>query len=194
MHKPTVGHFKIAFRLLRYLKGAPGKGILITKSDDLKLRAYSDSDWAKCLDTRKSITSFCVYLGNFLICWKSKKQTTVSRSSAEAKFRSMCAATRELMWLINLLKELDVEVLLPVDLYCDNSAALSIAENPVFHERTKHFEIDLFFIRDQITKGLIKTKSITSDNQPADILTKGLLPSDHIRLCNSLSLFDPFSV
>ncbi|XP_022032267.1 uncharacterized mitochondrial protein AtMg00810-like [Helianthus annuus] len=147
MHSPLQAHFKIALQLLRYLKGAPGKGILFKKGDSLNIKAFSDSDWAKCLSSRKSITGFCVFLGNNLVSWKSKKQSTVSRSSAEAEYRSMCAATCEIIWISNLLRELQIDSKLPVQLYCDNTAAISIAANPVFHERTKHFEIDLFFCK-----------------------------------------------
>ncbi|KAI3825951.1 hypothetical protein L1987_07722 [Smallanthus sonchifolius] len=84
MHKPLNSHLKIAMRLLRYLKGSPGKGCMFSKSDHLKITAYADSDWGKCLATRRCISGFCVYLGNTLVSWKSKKQPTVSRSSAEA--------------------------------------------------------------------------------------------------------------
>ncbi|XP_035830149.1 uncharacterized protein LOC118479628 [Helianthus annuus] len=84
--------------------------------------------------------------GDNLVSWKSKKQSTVSRSSAEAEYRSMCAATCEIIWISNLLRELQIDSKLPVQLYCDNTTAISIAANPVFHERTKHFEIDLFFL------------------------------------------------
>ncbi|XP_035836992.1 uncharacterized mitochondrial protein AtMg00810-like [Helianthus annuus] len=89
MHSPTQAHFKIAMRLLRYLKGALGKGIFFKKGDSLEMKAFSDSVWAKCLGTRRSVTGFCVFLGNNLVSWKSKKQSTVSRSSAEVEYRSM---------------------------------------------------------------------------------------------------------
>ncbi|MFS7910246.1 putative RNA-directed DNA polymerase [Helianthus anomalus] len=147
MHKPTAAHSQIAFKLLRYLKNAPGTGLMFKQSEKFELSAYADSDWAKCVDTRKSVTGFGIFLGNSLISWKSKKQSVVSRSSAEAEYRSMCAALCEIMWLINVLQELQVKVDLPVVLKCDSTAALSIAANPVFHDKTKHFEIDLFFLR-----------------------------------------------
>ncbi|XP_022033096.1 uncharacterized mitochondrial protein AtMg00810-like [Helianthus annuus] len=192
MHSPTQAHFKIALRLLRYLKGAPGKGIQFQRGDSLGLRAFSDSDWAKCLGSRKSITGFCVFLGNNLVSWKSKKQSTVSRSSAEAEYRSMCAATCEVMWISNLLKELKVDVNLPILLFCDNTAAISIAANPVFHERTKHFEIDLYFLREKISKGVIQTMGIKSEDQAADIFNKGLSASPHEKVCSLLNMFDCF--
>ncbi|XP_021986041.1 uncharacterized mitochondrial protein AtMg00810-like [Helianthus annuus] len=193
MHCPTNGHFKIALRLLRYLKGSPGKGILFSKGDSLDLKVFSDSDWGKCIKTRKSTTGFCIFLGNSLVSWKSKKQSTVSRSSAEAEYRAMCAATCEALWLRNILNELKIDIKLPVPLFCDNTAAISITANPVFHERTKHFEIDLYFLREKISKGVIKTVGISSEDQSADIFTKGLLVQAHEKVCKILGLFDCFA-
>ncbi|KAJ0605178.1 putative cyclin [Helianthus annuus] len=136
---------------------------------------------------------FCVFLGNSLVSWKSKKQSTISRSSAEAKYRSMCAATCEVIWLLNVLKELKVDINLPIILHCDNTAAMSIAANPVFHERTKHFEIDLFFLREKNSKGIIRTVGVSSKDQTADVFTKGLLVHSHEKICNSLGMFDCFA-
>ncbi|KAM0050951.1 putative RNA-directed DNA polymerase [Helianthus debilis subsp. tardiflorus] len=97
MHKPKEVHLNLALRLLRYLKQSPGKGLTFKKSNELNLYGFADSDWAKCLSTRKSVTGFCVFLGECLVSWKSKKQNTVSRSTAEAEYRAMCSATCELM-------------------------------------------------------------------------------------------------
>ena len=74
MHKPSEAHLQVALRLLRYLKSSPGKGVLFKKAEDFSLSAYFDSDWAKCHETRKSVTGFCIFLGESLVCWKSKKQ------------------------------------------------------------------------------------------------------------------------
>ncbi|KAJ0717335.1 putative RNA-directed DNA polymerase [Helianthus annuus] len=124
MHSPTNGHLKVAFGLLRYLKQSPGRGVLFSKGSHFDLVAYADSGWAKCLETRKSITGYCVFLGNSMVSWKSKKQMTVSRSSAEAEYRSVCAVACEVVWIKNILSELDIHVNVPVKLFCDNTAAL----------------------------------------------------------------------
>ncbi len=88
--------------------------------------------------------------GQSLICWKSEKQTTVSRSSAEAEYRSMAATTLEVLWLISLLEDFNLKVSQPVQVFCDSMSAINISKNPVFHERTKHIEIDHHFIRERI--------------------------------------------
>ncbi|KAJ0539687.1 putative RNA-directed DNA polymerase [Helianthus annuus] len=174
MHYPLEIHLKIALRLLRYLKSSPGKGLVFKKGCDSELTCYVDSDWAKCLITRKSVTGFCVFLGGNLVSWKSKKHSTVSRSIGEAEYRAMCSATCELVWIVNVLKELKVDCKLPIKLFCDSSAAIAIAANPVFHERTKHFEIDLYFFREKVSIGFISTEKVDSESQLADVLTKGL--------------------
>ncbi|KAJ0888786.1 putative RNA-directed DNA polymerase [Helianthus annuus] len=102
MHSPCQSHLDIALRLLRYLKQSPGMGIVFRKTGNFDIKAYVDSDWAKCLLTRKSITGFGIFLGNTLVSWKSKKQGFVSRSTAEAEYRAMCSATCEVMWIKNV--------------------------------------------------------------------------------------------
>ncbi|KAJ0824197.1 putative RNA-directed DNA polymerase [Helianthus annuus] len=193
MHSPTEVHLQIALRLLRYLKLAPGCGLLFKRSDKLDLVGYVDSDWAKCLSTRKSVTGYCVYLGSSLVSWKSKKQSTVSRSTGEAEYRAMCSATSEIMWLLNLLREVGVKCGLPVKLYCDSKAAISIAANPVFHEKTKHFEVDLHFLREKVSSGVIATVKVDSESQPADGFTKGLSIEQHKKFCEKLGLVNWFS-
>ncbi|KAK1422630.1 hypothetical protein QVD17_17916 [Tagetes erecta] len=194
MHQPTEAHLQLAMRVLRYLKGAPGKGLFFAPNESFKLSAYSDSDWGKCLETRRSVTGYCVMLGTCLVSWKSKKQLTVSRSSAEAEYRAMCAATCEVIWLKNLLVEMGIHVDLPVDMHCDNNAAISIAANPVFHDRTKHFDMDLYFLREKVSAGVIRTVSIQSVEQLADVFTKGLPVNQHTTMIQRLRMFDAFGI
>lgn len=192
MHSPRKSHLDIAFRLLRYLKLNPGCGVRILKSDSLDLKGYVDADWAKCLNTRRSVTGYAVYLGGSLISWKSKKQDTVSRSSTESEYRALGSVTCEVIWILKVLFDLGKKELTPVNIFCDNESAIKLALNPVFHEKTKHFEVDVHFVREKISKGILKVEKILSKNQRADILTKALPVSQHSYLCLLLGLIDPF--
>ena len=107
---------------------------------------------------------FYVYLGSSLISRKSKKQSVVSRRSTEAEYRSLALVTCELIWIHQLLKDLHVQMICTLKLFCDNKSAIHIANNPVFHERTKHIEIDCHTVRDQIKAGRLITLHVSSRN------------------------------
>lgn len=113
-------------------------------------------------------------LGSSLVCWKSKKHPTVSRSSSEAEYRSMADTTCEIVWLRTLLLSFSVPQEFPTSLYCDNVSAIYISVNPVFHERTKHIEIDCHLVREKLQKGIIVTEYVPSTDQPVDLFTKAL--------------------
>lgn len=150
------------YRVLRYLKGSPGQGILLKSDSTLQLYAFCDADWAACPSTRRSLTAYFVHLGTSPISWKTKKQPTVARSSAEAEYRAMAMTTCELTWLKSFLASLGVFHAQPMRLFCDNQAALHIASNPVFHERTKHIEVDCHYVREQLLAGSIATSYLPS--------------------------------
>lgn len=173
---PRVPHLKAAYKVLHYLKGSIGQGLFYPADDDFNIKAFCDADWSQCLDTRRSISGFCIFLGNSLISWKSKKQDVVSHSSAEAEYRAMAYTSKELMWLSRMVNDLHVTPPSVPVLYCDSTAALHIAKNPVFHERTKHIERDCHSIREKLVRGQIKTLHVRTDNQLADPFTKALYP------------------
>jgi hypothetical protein len=174
MHAPTTSHFQLIKRILRYLKGTAHYGLQLFRSSSLDLLAYSDADWAGCPDTRKSTSGFCVFLGANLISWSSKRQPTISRSSAEAEYRAVANCVAESCWLRHPLHELHRPPRQATVVYCDNGSAMYLSSHPVQHQRTKHVEIDLHFVRDRVALGKAKVLHVPTSSQFADIFTKGL--------------------
>jgi hypothetical protein len=193
MHDPRSGHLDSVNRILRYLKSCPGKGILFSNNGDLNIEGYTDADWAGCLDDRRSTSGYCVFVGKNLVGWRSKKQSVVARSTAEAEFRSMASGVCELIWLKLLLRELHLYNGAPLQLYCDNQAAIKIVNNPVYHDRTKHVEIDRHFIKEKLEAGTLQVNYVRSEKQLADVLTKGVCVLNFSEICNKMGLLDIFA-
>nr|ABD63108.1 Copia protein, related [Asparagus officinalis] len=139
-----------------------------------RVAGFSDADWAKCPFDRRSTTGYYVFLGGNLVSWKSKKQSVVSRSSAESEYRTMTNVILEMVWIRDLLTEISLPPKCPMDIYGDNKAAIHIAENPVFHERTKQIEVDCHVVRNKLEDKIITTKHVSTIDQLADIITKPL--------------------
>nr|KYP44645.1 Copia protein [Cajanus cajan] len=158
-----------ATMLLRYLKHTVGQGVLFKANSDTRLYAYVDVDWGTCIDNRRSTTRFCLFLENSLISWKAK----VSRSSEEAEYRSLASVASEITWLKNLLTDFQVRTT-HATIYYDNKAVIHIASNPTFHERIKHLKINLHFVREQVTRGVLKLFHVRKFHQLADVFTKAL--------------------
>lgn len=120
------------------------------------------------------MTGYCILFGGTLISWKSKKQKTISRSSAEVEYRSLAYLTSEIVWIKQLLNELKIVVDKPTPIFCDNKSAIHVAQNPIYHERTKHIELDCHFTREKIEEGVIDLRFIGTKRQLADIFTKAV--------------------
>ncbi|XP_026429814.1 uncharacterized protein LOC113326268 [Papaver somniferum] len=195
MHFPTETHLQLAKRILRYTKGSLGQGITLSSTGNFsELVAYCDSDWSGRPDTRKSTSGYCVFVGGNLVSWSSKKQHTISRSSTEAEYWGLANVATEILWLSYLFEELFVYLFIPCKLYCDNMGAGSLTENPIFHARTKHIEVDYHMIRDLVKSDFLKVSYIHTLSQIADLFTKGLLKSQFSLLKNKLMPAVPSSV
>jgi hypothetical protein len=174
LHAPTTQHWTAVKRILRYVKGTADIGLKIKQSSSWLISAFSDADWAGCLDDRKSTGGFAVFLGSNLISWSARKQATVSRSSTEAEYKAMGNATAEVMWIQTLLDELNIACPRTARLWCDNMGAKYLSSNPVFHARTKHIEVDYHFIRDRVLQKRLDVQFISTNDQVADGFTKPL--------------------
>ena len=174
MQDPLELHWKAVKRILRYLSGTLDFGLELkaVPIEDLNLVGFSDADWASDPNDRRSTSGFCVYFGNNLISWSSKKQHTISRSSTEAEYRSLAALVAEITWIKSLLFELQVPILKTPIIWCDNLSTVMISANPVLHARTKHIEIDLYFVREKVLQKQIEVKHVPTVDQIADIFTK----------------------
>ncbi|XP_066365373.1 uncharacterized mitochondrial protein AtMg00810-like [Miscanthus floridulus] len=146
MHDPREPHLAALKRILRYLRGTLSLGLTMRRSSPTELVVYTDADWAGCPDTRRSTSGYAVFLGDNLVSWSSKRQHTVSRSSAEAEYRAVAHGVAEATWLRQLLVELHCPLRRATLVYCDNVSAVYLSSNPVQHQRTKHVEIDIHFV------------------------------------------------
>lgn len=188
MRNPKTPHLEAVSRILRYVKGTIDYGLLYKKGEDCKLVGYCDADYAGDHDTRRSTTGYVFMLGSGAISWCSKRQPTVSLSTTEAEYRAAAMAAQESTWLIRLMNDLHQLVDYAVPLHCDNQSAVRLAENPVFHARTKHVEVHYHFIREKVLEEEIEMRQIKSKDQVADLFTKGLSGSKFESFCHQLGM------
>ncbi|KAK1677279.1 hypothetical protein QYE76_038127 [Lolium multiflorum] len=191
MHAPRTSHLALVKRVLRYVRGTMDFGLHLLASSSTSLTAYSDADWAGCPDSRRSTSGYCIYYGDSLISWSSKRQTTVSRSSAEAEYRAVAHAVAECCWLRQLLQELHHPLATATLVYCDNVSAIYMSSNPVQHRRTKHIEIDIHFVRERVSLGEVRVLHVPSALQFADVMTKGLPSQLFLDFRSSLCVREP---
>jgi hypothetical protein len=108
MHDPKSGHLDVVYRILRYLKSSPGKVLWFKRNGHLNMEGYCDADWTSCIDDRRSTSAYCTFVGGNLVSWRSKKQPVVSRSTTEAEYRAMSLCLSDILWVRNLLSELNL--------------------------------------------------------------------------------------
>ena len=185
---PRSTHYTAVLCILRYLKDTLFHGLFYSAQSPLILRAFFDANWAGDPTDHRSTTGYCFLLGSSLISWRNKKQTHAARSSTEAEYRALADTTSELLWLRWLLKGLGVSTSSATPLYCDNQSVIHIAHNDVFHERTKHIEINCHFICYHLVHGAFKLILVSSKDQLADIFTKSNLKGRLRTLVDNLKL------
>ena len=185
LNNPSSTHMHAAKRVLRYLQGTSTLGITY-RPPPLRLQGYSDANWAGDMDTRRSTTGYVVMLNNGAIAWKSRCQPTVALSTMESEYMALTDATKELVWVRNLLAELghsnnhsNNQSVNPTDLFSDNQGAIALAKNPVSHSRAKHIDIRHHFVREAIQDRIIWVQHIPTAEMTADSLMKTLGHEKH---------------
>lgn len=176
-------HWQAVKRIFRYLKLTAHYKIVFSKSLKINLFGYTDADYAGCIDTRKSTSGYVFVLANAPITWKCQKQTVVAQSTTEAEYLALSLGVREALWLKSFLNELGINFP-QVKINVDNQSAIKLAQAQQQHSRTKHIDIKVHFVRDEIEKGNISVNYVNSNEQLADILTK---PVTKIVLNNCLN-------
>jgi len=172
---------------MRYLRFTPELGLWYSASSTLTLCGYSDADFAGCRLDRKSTSGTCQFLGSSLVCWSSRKQSSVAQSTTEAEYVAAASCCSQLLWMMSTLRDFGL-FFERVPLLCDSTSAISVAKNPVLHSKTKHIDVRYHFLRDHTEKGDIELCYVDTQNQLADILTKPLDLATFARLRGELGI------
>ena len=187
---PGAEHQHALDRAFRYLRATSNRRLVFQRGtpDGITLHGFVDADWASDVNDRKSMSGFVFMLGGAAVSWSSKKQTSVALSSTEAEYIAAAHATKEVIWLRRLLTDLGLDLNSPTTLHIDNQSAIAIARNPEFHDRTKHIEIRHHFLRQKVEGEEIHLSYIPTEDQTADVLTKGLVREKHERFSIAMGL------
>eukprot|EP00253_Pinus_taeda_P006803 PITA_06803 len=171
---PKESHLQAVKRIFNYLQGTQNYGLWYPRDTNLTLHAYTDADWARSVDDRKSTSGGAFFMGSRLVSWFSKKQSSIALSTAEAEYVATASCCTQLLWMMQTLQDFQITCTPPISILCDNTSAINISKNPVMHSKTKHIPIKYHFLREQVLKQKVKLDYVPSKEQVADILTKPL--------------------
>eukprot|EP00253_Pinus_taeda_P022479 PITA_22479 len=171
---PKETHLQAVKRIFKYLQGTQHYGLWYPRDTDLTLHAYTDADWAGSVDDRKSTSGGALFMGSRLLSSFSKKQSSISLSTAEAEYVAAASCCTQLPWMMQTLQDFQITCTPPISILCDNTSAISISKNPIMHSKTKHIPIKYHFLREQVLEQKVKLEYVPSKEQVADILTKPL--------------------
>jgi hypothetical protein len=184
----TFIHWHAAIRVIQYLKGTKNLKLHLGGNNDINILGYTDSDWANCLDTRRSIGGYTFSLGLGTISWNAKKQKTVAASSCEAEYIAGFEAAKEAIWLRALFTGINLPPLNPTTIMCDNNASINLSEDPTLHTRVKHIDINYHFLRERVQSKEISLSYVRTKENIADIFTKPLERNQFTKLRDCLGL------
>ena len=164
MQAPRKPHLDAARRILRYVKSTLQYGLFYETGVQIQLHGYTDADWAGSISDRRSTSGYVFSFGSAAVTWSSKKQPTVALSSTEAEYRGAAMAACEVAWLHKLLYDMHQSTDGPVVIYCDNMSSIHLANNPVYHARTKHIEVHYHYVREKVLLGLIDLVYVSTED------------------------------
>jgi hypothetical protein len=168
---PRTLHRQAVKRIFKYLRHTPDFGLWYSASSSLALHGFLDVDFAECRLDRKSTSRTCQFLGSSLVSWSSRKQPSVAQSTTEAEYVAAASCCSQLLWITYTMSDFGEEYT-HVPLQCDSTSAISVAENPVLHSKTKHREVRYHFLRENVEKAKIALIHVPTHDQLADIFTK----------------------
>ncbi len=187
---PKESHMTSFKRIFRYLQGSVNLGLWYSKGSSFDLIGYSDADFAGCRIDRKSTSGTCQLMGNMLISWFSKKQTSVALSTAEAEYIAAASCCAQVLWMKQQLEDYGLEFA-NIPIKCDNTSAINLTRNPVYHSRSKHIELRHHFLRDNVQRGSVCVEYVNTELQLADIFTKPLDKEKFFFFRNELGICHP---
>ena len=171
---PKETHVLAIKRIFRYLKGTIEFGLWYPKGNEFTLVAYTDANWEGNIDDRKSTSGATLYLGNCLVAWSSKKQSSVSLSTTEAEYIAAATCCTQVIWMRQTLEDIQVKYDDPIPTFCDNTSQINISKNLVMHSKTKHIPIKFHFLREHVIENNIKLEYVETKEKIADIFKKPL--------------------
>jgi hypothetical protein len=187
LENPGTLHWDACIHLLRYLAGLAERGLTLGASIS-PVKIYTDANYANDILTSYSYWGYVVMFGDSIISWKAKKEPLVSSSTTEAENTGLYEGGREAVWIRRLLHSLGYPQSAPTPILCDNQAAIQLAKNAVFHDRTKHFKVHLHWIRKKVESVEVSTTYISTHSNLADFLTKSLHKIKHKACTEGINL------
>ena len=186
-HNPGHAHWEAAKRILHYLKGTRGWKLTLG-GKSAHIAGYTDTDWGSNCNDCQSIGAYIVKIGDGAVSWKSKKQTCVALSSMEAEYMALCQVAKESVWMVDFLNDLSVSVQDSMVVNADNQGSIALTKNPVFHDQSKHIDIQYHFTHDLVKNRTISLNYISTKEMSADLLTKALPRAQHKYLARGIRL------
>jgi hypothetical protein len=181
-------HWDAAIRLVHYLKGTRDLKLHLGSHLPITLHAFTDSDWANCLDTCRSVSGYVCSLGSGTVSWAACKQKVVAASTCEVEYVAAFEAAKECIWLRTLLNAIGYQQKLPMIISCNNNATKTLSEDPLLHSRIKHIDIKYHFLREHVQSGNLNITYVNTHYNVADMFTKVLDAKQFVYLCNYLGL------